>query len=1079
MPVKVRTPLRSAEQIVGAAAASLGDASDLAAVLQGIAAAGCTALGADRATCYAFDGETGLVSAVYTTEEDPKRRAFLERTVGLGPDRLPIWRLQLAQSDPLMAVEDVARDPAMPAALASLLGSGAFLGVRLEHLSVRSEGSPVLLGTLFCSYARPRRFSAIERQAARGLAALAALALANARLQAETALSLAAASAASETIHRQRDFSAALVASMQDGLTVLSPEGRLVEVSPSFCRMTGFSSEELIGRGCPYPYWPDADAEGVERGLRRLRETGPAEWDLEFRRKDGERFPVILAGSLLPGHDGEVLGYLGTVKDITERKRAEQRLQRSAAQNQALAAEQAALRRVATTVAGEAPPEEVFALVAREVACLLGAAAGTVVSFGPEDGMVMGAWARETGGGVAVGTVVPLGGEGGCARVSRSGEPARMEDYDNLDEETRKLVGAPYRAGVAAPIRVGPRLWGAIGVLSNRHEPLEAGAEQRLASFAELVGVGIANAEARARLAAQAATDPLTGLANHRVFFERLHADVERARRHGRPLSLVIIDLDLFKLVNDSHGHPTGDRVLVEVAERLSTLTRAEDTLARIGGEEFAWLLPESDAHQGWAAAERARVAIAATPFTRAGRVTMSAGIASLAPGGSVNELVHAADAALYWAKAEGRDACVPYTAEHAQHPLPPGASARLALSVERLLAMVREQLGLTVAAVGEFTGGQEVWRYLAGDGHAFGLHIGEGRPLDETYGQRVVEGELPSLVRDVRREERTRDLPITAETGVGAYVGVPITLPGGQLYGVLCCLSPRPEPALGAGEVGLLRIVAGMLGEELDREQRDGQARHDQRENIARVLEGEGITIVLQPIVELATGRVVAAEALSRFGGEPGRPPDVWFAEAEAVGLGLELELAAIRIAMTHLDELPAGVRLTVNASPATLLSPSLATALSAAPGERMTVELTEHAPVADYAALEAALAGPRSRGVQFMIDDAGAGFSSLKHVLGLHPDAIKLDLALTRDIDSDPVRRALAASLVAFAREIGAMIVAEGIETREELETLRSLGITHGQGYYLAHPGAGPVPEHVALGDATAKATPAQAGP
>ena len=106
-------------------------------------------------------------------------------------------------------------------------------------------------------------------------------------------------------------------------------------------------------------------------------------------------------------------------------------------------------------------------------------------------------------------------------------------------------------------------------------------------------------------------------------------------------------------------------------------------------------------------------------------------------------------------------------------------------------------------------------------------------------------------------------------------------------------------------------------------------------------------------------------------------------------------------------------------------------------------------------------------------MIDDAGAGFSSLKHVLGLHPDAIKLDLALTRDIDTDPVRRALAASLVAFAREIGATIVAEGIETRGELETLRALGVTHGQGYYLARPGPGPVPERIALaGAATATA-------
>ena len=236
MPARSRTPRRSAEQIVGAAAASLGDAPDLAAVLKGIAAAACTALGADRATCYAYDVETGVVSAVYTTENDPKRRAFLERTVGMGAAQLPIWNLQLARSDPLLVVEDAGNDPAVPAALAARLGSGAFLGVRLEHVSVRSEESPALLGTLFCSYAASRRFSGTERQAARGLAAVAALALANARLQAETVLSLAAASAASEIIQRQRDYSAALVASMQDGLTVAlargTPDGGEPELLP-------------------------------------------------------------------------------------------------------------------------------------------------------------------------------------------------------------------------------------------------------------------------------------------------------------------------------------------------------------------------------------------------------------------------------------------------------------------------------------------------------------------------------------------------------------------------------------------------------------------------------------------------------------------------------------------------------------------------------------------------------------------------------------------------------------------------------------------------------------------------------
>ena len=166
------------------------------------------------------------------------------------------------------------------------------------------------------------------------------------------------------------------------------------------------------------------------------------------------------------------------------------------------------------------------------------------------------------------------------------------------------------------------------------------------------------------------------------------------------------------------------------------------------------------------------------------------------------------------------------------------------------------------------------------------------------------------------------------------------------------------------------------------------------------------------------------------------------------------------------------------LNVSPAALLAPALVEDLAGLPGARLALELTEHAPVEDYGALEAALAGLRSRGVQLMIDDAGAGFASLRHVLGLHPDVIKLDLSLTRDIDSDPVRRALAASLVAFAREVGATMVAEGIETRAELEAVRALGVTHAQGYYIARPDPGPVPGRVVLGEAPPTLVPAKLG-
>jgi diguanylate cyclase (GGDEF)-like protein len=180
----------------------------------------------------------------------------------------------------------------------------------------------------------------------------------------------------------------------------------------------------------------------------------------------------------------------------------------------------------------------------------------------------------------------------------------------------------------------------------------------RLRSLADLVALAVTRAHATERLVAMATTDPLTGLANHRAFQERLAAEVSRARRSGEPLALVMIDLDHFKRVNDTHGHQAGDAVLREVAGRLMACARREDLCARVGGEELAWLLPATGTEAAMAAAERLRAAIGGTPFPAAGRQTASLGVAGLGPGGAP-ALVRDADAALYRAKASGRDACM------------------------------------------------------------------------------------------------------------------------------------------------------------------------------------------------------------------------------------------------------------------------------------------------------------------------------------------------------------------------------------------------------------------------------------
>jgi EAL domain-containing protein (putative c-di-GMP-specific phosphodiesterase class I) len=228
----------------------------------------------------------------------------------------------------------------------------------------------------------------------------------------------------------------------------------------------------------------------------------------------------------------------------------------------------------------------------------------------------------------------------------------------------------------------------------------------------------------------------------------------------------------------------------------------------------------------------------------------------------------------------------------------------------------------------------------------------------------------------------------------------------------------------------------------------------------IRRVLRGEsGFAMVFQPIVELRSRRVVGAEALARFDGRPSRPPDTWFAEAAGVGLGLELELAAVRKALATLQQLPDGIYLSVNVAPATLATSQFYDLVAEADGSRLVAEITEHALVQDYERVAAPLAKLRALGMRIAVDDAGAGFASFRHILNLSPELIKLDLTLIREIDRDQSRQALAAALIAFAQKSGATIIAEGIEQAPELKTLVELGVTYGQGYLLGRPASLPV--------------------
>ncbi|MFA9432147.1 EAL domain-containing protein [Egicoccus sp. AB-alg2] len=223
-------------------------------------------------------------------------------------------------------------------------------------------------------------------------------------------------------------------------------------------------------------------------------------------------------------------------------------------------------------------------------------------------------------------------------------------------------------------------------------------------------------------------------------------------------------------------------------------------------------------------------------------------------------------------------------------------------------------------------------------------------------------------------------------------------------------------------------------------------------RQQILHVIREGGVRPVFQPIYSLSSGDVIAVEALARFD-RLDLSPDRWFAAAQLVGLRVELELTAARAAIdVARATLPPDVAVSVNVSPSTVVDGRFRQLVDDA--DSLVIEVTEHDVVDDYARLSDALGELRATGCRVAIDDAGAGFSSLRHIVRLQPDVIKLDMSLTRDIDADPVRRALARCLIDFAEQTDTVLVAEGVERVDELAALQELGAHAAQGYLLGRP-------------------------
>lgn len=359
-----------------------------------------------------------------------------------------------------------------------------------------------------------------------------------------------------------------------------------------------------------------------------------------------------------PFQGGEARLRITAVCDAHRRARELDRLQRGLATKQRAMHDQnlelGALMRVTMSVASGAVLGEVFSCLAGEVMALCGCQAAHV-AFREDSGHVtlVGVAATDPAVVNALGMRADIGVSATSMAIA-DGRPHRVDDQRAAgDGACADRLG--WGATVAVPVMIAGEVWGAIGVVSATPHALRAGIRRQLARFAELASLAIGNAHTSAETRQLTLRDHLTGLYNRRAFEDALKAALAAGNRHGNPVSL-LMDIDHFKRINDSHGHPAGDAVLIELSRRLRASARGDEVLARIGGEEFALLLPVADVDAAFLAGERLRAAVAAEDFPVAGAVTVSVGVAQAWDAADPAVVIQAADDALYRSKREGRN---------------------------------------------------------------------------------------------------------------------------------------------------------------------------------------------------------------------------------------------------------------------------------------------------------------------------------------------------------------------------------------------------------------------------------------
>ena len=355
---------------------------------------------------------------------------------------------------------------------------------------------------------------------------------------------------------------------------------------------------------------------------------------------------------------------------------------------------------------------------------------------------------------------------------------------------------------------------------------------------------------------------------------------------------------------------------------------------------------------------------------------------------------------------------------------------------LERVVALAQRHLGLDAVCIAERRpDGVHYCRAAAGDPAAFDIVVGAA---------------LPASLVDLSEAVVSGSTPAGSGSSDRTQVAVPLVRSDGSAYGAIVALGRGPRDALDEHDLRLLSMSADLLLRYLD-DQRDLDA---VRAGIGVLIHERRLEIATQPIFDLRGGSCIGVEALARFPQGWGAP-DTTFRAADAAGLGVELERLAVQQAWPILERLRPRQFLTVNLSPvAAAALAERATLYAELPLSQLVVEITEHAAIDSYATLRAQLRPLRELGLRVAVDDAGAGYASLRHVVELRPDFIKVDRDLVHGLADDHARRVAVSAFVLLFLDLNASVIAEGLERPADLEALYDLGVDAAQGYLLGRP-------------------------